>query len=140
MLESTRAKPHYLRTRALQRRGADNAIKAHTQSPRTHKGHLSPCTDASPHSDLGPSMSPSYFTISAITKFSEPKNYFFFFFLLFVIQHEVSLFVLCSRRKMMGKTFLKLFHLSMTNAEIYMKHQQNGNIDSEPSVQMKSAT
>lgn len=41
---------------------------------------------------------------------------------------------------MMGKTFLKLFHLSMTNAEIYMKHQENGNIDSEPSVQMKSAT
>lgn len=40
----------------------------------------------------------------------------------------------------MGKTFLKLFHLSMTNAEIYMKNQQNGNIDSEPSVQMKSAT
>lgn len=28
----------------------------------------------------------------------------------------------------------------MTNAEIYMKHKQNGNIDSEPSVQMKSAT
>lgn len=62
-----------------------------------------------------------------------------FFFLLFVIQHELSLFGLCSKRQMMGKTFLKLFHLSMTNAEIYMKHQQNGNTDWS-SVQMKSAT
>lgn len=107
-------------------------------APGPTKSILVHALTAFPHSELGPSVSPSYFIISATTKSSEPKKHFFS--LLFVIQHEVSLFVLCSRRQMMGKTFLKLFHLSMTNAEIYMKHKQNGNIDSEPSVQMKSAT
>lgn len=139
-MERTQAKPYYLRTIALKRRGAGYAIMACIRCPRTYKGRFSPRTDCMPSITLsvGPSMSPSYFIISAITKFLEPTNSVFF--LLFVIQHELSLFGLWSKRQMMGKTFLKLFHLSMTNAEIYMKHQQNGNIDSDPSVQMKSAT
>lgn len=73
-MESTQAKPYYLRTTALKRRGAGYAIKAHLQCPRTYKGHFCPCADCMPSITLsvGPSMSPSYFIISAITKFSEP--------------------------------------------------------------------
>lgn len=139
-MESAQAKPYYLRTIALKRREAGYAIKACVPCPRTYKGCFGPQADCMPSITLsvGPSMSPSYFIISAIAKFSEPTNSGFF--LLFVIQHELSLFGLCSKRQMMGKTFLKLFHLSMTNAEIYMKDQKNGNIDSDPSVQMKRAT
>lgn len=61
MLESTRAKPHYLRTRALQRRGAGHAIKAHTQCPRTHKEHPSPCTDCLPPHRVGAQPVPQLF-------------------------------------------------------------------------------
>lgn len=86
----------------------------------------------------GASVSPSCFIVSAIPELSQPTDSGFF--RLFVIQHELSLFGLRSKRQMMGKTFLKLFHLSMANAEIYMKHQQNGNTDSDAAVQMKSAT
>lgn len=38
---------------------------------------------ASPHTELGPSLSPSYFIISATTKFSEPKKPVFCFFCFF---------------------------------------------------------
>lgn len=86
----------------------------------------------------GASVSPSCFIVSAIPELSQPTDSGFF--RLFVIQHELSLFGLRSKRQMMGKTFLKLFHLSMANAEIYVKHQQNGNTDSDAAVQMKSAT
>jgi len=139
-MDSAPAKPYYLCSPAPSRHGAGYAIKARARCSRTYKGRFRPCADCVPSITLsvGSSMSPSCFIISAIAKFSEPTNSVFL--LLFVIQHELSLFGLCSKRQMMEKTFLKLSHLSMTNAEIYMKHQQNGNIDSDVSVQMKITT
>lgn len=79
-METTQAKPYYLCTTTLKRRGAGCAIKAHIRCPRTYKGHFGPCADCMPSITLsvGPSMSPSYFIISAITKFSKPTISGFF--------------------------------------------------------------
>lgn len=46
--------------------------------PGATKGIPVHALTAFPHSELGPSVSPSYFIISAITKFFEPKNTGFF--------------------------------------------------------------
>lgn len=63
---------------------------------------------AFPHSELGPSVSPSYFIISAITKFSEPKKPFFFSYSLWYNMRFPCLFYVPGD-KWWGKHFWSSF-------------------------------
>lgn len=79
-IESTDAKSYNLLTIPLKRQGAGYAFRAHIQCPRNYQGHFYPRADCMPSIALSvrPSVSPSYFIISAITKLSEPTNLVFF--------------------------------------------------------------
>lgn len=87
---------------------AGNAIKAHTQCPRTYKGHPGPCTDCLPPQWVGASVSPSYFIISATTKSSEPKKRFFFSYSLWYNMRFPCLFYVPGD-KWWGKHFWSSF-------------------------------